>query len=119
MDLPAYIRMRYWKAKGILGNVIRSLYPPIYITVHEKKYFIDGISANTVTKDDIWLKESLYSIKDYFHEIFIIDSSSAKYREKNNDIINELKKEIEVKYIWKDLNITEARNITQNLSTGS
>jgi hypothetical protein len=28
MDLPAYIRRRYWKAKGILGNVIRSLYPP-------------------------------------------------------------------------------------------
>ena len=119
MDLPAYIRRRYWKAKGILGNVIRSLYPPIYMTVHEKESFIDGISANVVTKDDIWLKESLYSIKDYVHEIVIIDSSSTKYREKNNDIINELKREIEVKYIWKDLNITEARNLAQSLSTRS
>jgi len=36
MDLPAYIRRRYWKAKSILGNVIRSLYPPIYMKVHEK-----------------------------------------------------------------------------------
>jgi len=94
MDLPAYIRRRYWKAKGILGNVIRSLYPPIYMTVHEKESFIDGISANVVTKDDIWLKESLYSIKEYVHEIVIIDSSNTKYREKNNDVINKLTREI-------------------------
>jgi len=79
MDLPAYIRGRYCKARGILGNVIRSLYPPIYMTVHEKESFIDGIIANIVTEDDIWLKESLYSIKDYVHEIVIIGSSSSKY----------------------------------------
>jgi len=50
MDLPPYIRRRYWKAKGILGNVTRRLYPPIYMRVHEKESFIDGISAMLLRK---------------------------------------------------------------------
>jgi len=88
MEISTYIIRRYWKVKGLTGNILRKIYPPIHMIIQEKESFIDGISANIVTKDDIWLKESLYSIKDYVHEIVIIDSSSAKYREKNNDIIN-------------------------------
>ena len=119
MDYLTYMRRRYWKAKGITGNIVRSLYPPFYMMLNKKENFLDGVSANIVTKDDIWLRESITSIIKYVDEIIIVDSSSSKYKEKNEEIVKSLNNEIKIKYVWKDLNITEARNLAQDMSDRS
>ncbi len=87
--------------------------------LNEKEEFSDGVSANIVTRDDIWLRESISSIIKYVDEIVIVDSSSTRYLEKNKEIISDFKDQINLKYVWKDLDITEAKNLAQDMSDRS
>ncbi len=84
--------------------------------INKKEDFEIGISANIVTKDDIWLEESIRSIMNFVNEMVIIDSSSLNYKKINEEIIKSLNDKIPIKYVWKDLNITDARNLAHSMS---
>ena len=54
------------------------------------KNFEDGISAVIITRDDIWLDESLKSVENYVDELVMVDSSSKEYLNRNVRLVSEL-----------------------------
>ncbi len=74
---------------------------------HNSKY---GISACVVTKNDMWLEESLLSVRDYVDEFVIVDSSKEEYRKRNEALIKKLEPK-DVIYIYRDVTLREGRKI--------
>lgn len=97
------------------GFLVRGIIAPVYSKMVEDPKFKDGISANVLTKDDVWLREALCSIKDYVDEFIIIDSSNETYYNRNLSLIKELKLK-NVKHIRKELDIYRARVLSHSLS---
>lgn len=97
------------------GFIVRGLVAPVYSKIVEDPKYKDGVSANILTKNDVWLREALSSIKDYVDEFIIIDSSNDLYYDRNVRLIKELKLK-SVKHIRKELDIFSARVLSHSLS---
>ena len=55
------------------------------------RFIIAGyISVVVITKDDIWLEESLRSIENCIDELVVVDSSSNEYLSRNTKLVSEL-----------------------------
>ncbi len=93
------------------GQLIRY----ISSSLHRKDYFTsvrfpEGISFLIVTKNDIWLTESLKSIVKYADEVVIVDSSDQPYLKRNIKLLSDLKIK-NYKHIIRDLDLPTARAI--------
>ncbi len=97
------------------GIVARSTIAPIYSLFVQKVPYADGISANILTKNDIWLRESIESIKDYVDEFVIIDSSDENYYKRNLKMFEELKLK-NLKHIRKEVDIYTGRVLSHSMS---
>jgi hypothetical protein len=106
------------KIKHYLGNIVSSIYPQLYSLHCRREKFKDGISAVVITKDDIWLDESLKSVENYIDELVLVDSSSEEYLKRNIELVSELRIP-EKKHIVRDLNKREARKLAFDNCTRS
>ena len=106
------------KIKHYLGNVVSVTYPPLHSLYSRREKFKDGISAVVITKDDIWLEESLRSIENCIDELVVVDSSSKEYLSRNTKLVSELNIP-EKKHIVMDLNKREARKLAFDNCTRS
>lgn len=104
--------------KHYLGNIVSAIIPPLYSLYRQREKFEDGISAVVITKDDIWLEESLKSIENYIDELVMVDSSSKEYLNRNMQLMSELSIP-EKKHIARDLNKGEARKLAYDNCTRS
>lgn len=93
-----------------------ALIPLIYSIFSEREKFKDGISVVVITKDDIWLNESLKSIEKYVDELVIVDSSSSEYLRRNEQLLTELSIPI-IKHTVKELNKRDARKLAYQSCT--
>jgi hypothetical protein len=98
------------KAKHYFGYVASALLPRIHFLYSAREKFDDGLSAVVITKDDIWLSESLKSIEKYTDELVIVDSSSSEYLKRNKQLLSELHIPLK-KHIVRDLNKRDARRL--------
>jgi hypothetical protein len=98
------------KIKHYAGNVTSSIFPAFHFLFSSREQFKDGISAVVITKDDIWLDESLKSVENYVDELVVVDSSSEEYLKRNKRLVSELRIP-EIKHIVRDLNKREARKL--------
>jgi hypothetical protein len=106
------------KIKHYLGNIVSAIYPQFYSLYCRREKFKDGISAVVITKDDIWLDESLKSVENYVDELVLVDSSSEEYLKRNIQLVSELRIP-EKKHIVRDLNKREARKLAFDNCTRS
>lgn len=97
------------------GFAVRKLIAPIYSRFVEHPNYKPGISANILTKNDVWLREALISIKDYVDEFVIIDSSNEIYYNRNLRLLEELNLK-NVKHVRKETDIYNARVLSHSLS---
>lgn len=102
--------------KHYSGNLVSAIYPPLYSVYRRREKFEDGISAVVITKDDIWLEESLKSIENYVDELVMVDSSSTEYLNRNTQLVSRLNIS-EKKHIVRDLNKREARKLAYDNCT--
>ena len=106
------------KIKHYIGNIVSAIYPQFCSLYCRREKFKDGISAVVITKDDIWLEESLRSIENYIDELVVVDSSSKEYLSRNTKLVSELSIP-EKKHIVRDLNKREARKLAFDNCTRS
>lgn len=106
------------KIKHYSGNIVSAIIPPLYSLCCQREKFEDGISAVVITKDDIWLEESLKSIENYIDELVMVDSSSKEYLNRNMQLMSKLSVP-EKKHIVRDLNKREARRLAYENCTRS
>jgi hypothetical protein len=98
------------KMKHYTGNIASSVFPQLYSIYCRREKFENGVSAVVITKDDIWLDESLKSVENYVDELVVVDSSSEEYLKRNKRLVSELRIP-EIKHIVRDLNKREARKL--------
>jgi hypothetical protein len=97
------------------GSFLRSTVAPIYSRFVQKVQYPDGVSANILTKNDVWLRESIMSIKDYVDEFIIIDSSDDNYYQRNLRLFDELQLK-NLTHIRKEVDIYTGRVLSNSLS---
>ena len=78
------------KIKHYVGNVASAIFPQFHSLFSRRENFEDGISAVVITRDDIWLDESLKSVENYVDELVMVDSSSKEYLNRNVRLVSEL-----------------------------
>lgn len=113
-NAPASLKLKRI-AVHYAGSVIRSIISPIYSQFVEKVPYQDGISANILTKNDIWIRESIESIKDFVDEFIIIDSSDEDYYQRNAKLFKELRLK-NIQHIRKEIDIYSARVLSHSMS---
>lgn len=98
------------------GNFIHAIGPAFLSPFNKRESFNPGISVTMITKNDLWIKESLQSIVESVDEIVIIDSSDPEHSEYNKTVVSEVGKG---KIVYKniDVDIFNARKIAHGLAT--
>lgn len=114
IDSPLRFKLRRI-AIHYAGLFLRSTVAPIYSIFVKEVQYPDGFSANILTKNDVWLRESILSIKNYVNEFIVIDSSDDDYYNRNVRLFEELQLK-NLTHIRKEVDIYSGRVLSHSLS---
>lgn len=118
MDKPeikpvSYMETR-WKIRHLEGKIIRAAVSA-FVRKSYNDPFRDGIVAQVITRDDIWLYEAIASTKNFVDEYIIVDSSNNLFAEYNKLILTRLL-DGKYTYIRKDVDQRTARQIIHKMA---
>jgi hypothetical protein len=98
------------RIKTFIGHFLRLFLSFLPLFFFRDQHFENGVSFTILTKNDQWFLESIVSIYSLADGIVIIDrSDNPEYIRYNKMIVDKLESKVAIKYIFKDLRITQVR----------